>query len=745
MNANSRQIPLIWSVGNHTTRDSSPLQNVPATVPGAVQLDWARAKNWPEHWKADHFLKYHWMEDFFWTYSARLEIPAIEPGETVHFVCGGIDYRFQIWLNDHLLLEQEGMFTPVRINLDSTAKPGDEIRITIWPPPKQPSSQPDRWQANQTCKPPVSYGWDWHPRLIPSGIWKDAYLEIRPAFHIRGVQVHSTFDSEMVEARLEVQTELSIPGRGQLRITLLDPDGAELFTNSLGFDESALGDNQLSWSKSVAFPRLWWPNGHGDQPLYTLRVRLIGQAGEEMDTFERRIGLRRIRLVMHEGAWELPSTGGLPASRRNPPITLEVNGRKIFAKGTNWVPPDIFPGNITAELYFSLLRTARNAHFNLIRCWGGGIVNKPEFYDICDQLGLMVWTEFPLACLSYETEPGSNYLRVLDQESRSIIRQIRGHACHALWCGGNELFNSWSMMTDQSPALRLLNRNCFDLDPSTPFLPTSPLMGMAHGDYRFRNTEGEEVFQIYFRQAGLKTAYAEFGVPGASPVEYLKTFIPETELFPPAPKTSWEWHHAFAAWAADAQSWLMVDTLEHYFGKAPSLETLVEQSTLLQCQGYKCIYEEARRQKPVVSMALNWCYNEPWPSAANNSLINWPDKPKTAYFAVAASCRPVIASARVPQFSWKPGEVFSAELWILNDSPEPVPPGRFEAELDFGSRVISLGNWDHPGTLPNVNLQGPRAEVPLPPDLPARFKLRVRLVDHPGWDSEYVFLRAISP
>ncbi|MDX6765524.1 MAG: hypothetical protein SFU85_01915 [Candidatus Methylacidiphilales bacterium] len=742
MNDTLRRIPLSWVVGNHTSLESTPLQTVPATVPGSVQLDWGRSKNWPEYWREDHFLKYAGLENFFWTYSARLELPTARPDHHLFFVCGGIDYRFQIWLNDQILLEQEGMFTPVRLDLTEQARTGDELLIVLFPPPKAHDRSRDRTQADGSCKPPVSYGWDFHPRLIPSGIWKDAYLEYRPAFHIHQVNIRTTFDSGMVEAKLEVRTEMSLPGRGQLRITLLDPDNAPLFTNSLGFDESATGEKKLSWSKSVAFPRLWWPNGHGEQPLYKLRVQLIGQAGEELDAIEQRIGFRRIRLVMHDGAWTLPATGGTPVSRRNPPITLEVNGRKIFAKGSNWVPPEIFPGTVTRETYLPLLRMARNAHFNLVRCWGGGAVNKPEFYDICDELGLLVWTEFPLACLSYETEPDSYYLRVLDRESRSIIRQIRGHACHAIWCGGNELFNSWSQMTDQSHALRLLNRNCYELDPETPFLPTSPLMGMVHGDYRFRTLEGEEVFQIFARESGKRTAYVEFGCPGASPSDYLRTFIPEKDLFPPSTGTSWEWHHAFRAWAGDPESWLMLSTVEHYFGPSKSLEELVERSQMLQCQGLKCLYEEARRQKPVASMALGWCLNEPWPTAANNSLINWPDKPKPAYFAVVSSCRPVIASARVPKFSWRPGELFSAELWILNDSPDLVPPGRFEAELDYGSRIASLGNWDHPGSLPNVNIKGPRAEVKLPEDLPSEFKIRVRQVEKPAWDSEYTFVRA---
>jgi len=731
-------------LGHHSRPEALPLEWIPARVPGAVQLDYARAHNLPDYWVGSNFTQFAWMEETCWTYQTRLELPALGPADRLYFVCGGVDYQFQVRLNGSTLLEQEGMFTPVEIDLTGRAKSGDILTVTISPPPRLPGARPGRWEADRSCKPPVSYGWDWHPRLIPSGIWREAFLEIRPDFHIRSLDLQTHFDPDMVEAVLEVAIQLSTPGRGQLEITLCDPDGTALFTQPIGFEESAFEDARFRWSKSIPFPRLWWPNGHGAQPLYTLRVRLLGQRGEEMDTTQRRFGFRRIRLVMHEGAWELPDTGGLPASRRNPPITLEVNNRPIFAKGTNWVPPQIFPGLFNREVFLPLLRMARNAHFNLLRCWGGGPVNPSEFYDLCDELGLLVWTEFPLACLPYDAPWGSSYLRVLDQESKSIIRHVRGRACHALWCGGNELFNSWSRMTDQSPALRLLHRNCTGLDPETPFLPTSPVMGMGHGDYRFRNEKGEEVFQIYVRETGKKTAFTEFGVPGPAPAASLPAFIPPSELFPPRPGTAWETHHAYQAWDADPESWLMPSTLEHYFGPAASLDELAAQGDLLQSQGYKCIYEEARRQKPVCAMALNWCYNESWPCAANNSLIHWPDKPKPAYFAVAASCRPVIASARIPRFTWSPGQSFSVQLWILNDSYDALPSGRFEAELDYGGRTTSLGNWDYEATAPNTNLQGPTAEVRLPDSLPERFKLRVRVIDHPEWDSEYVLLRARS-
>lgn len=160
-----------------------------------------------------------------------------------------------------------------------------------------------------------------------------------------------------------------------------------------------------------------------------------------------------------------------PKSRSNPPITLEINGRRIFCKGTNWVNPDIFPGRLTAETYRKLLELAREANMNMLRVWGGGIVNKESFFELCDEMGLMVWQEFSLACNLYPDTP--EYLKVLDQESRSINMRLRKHPSVVLWSGGNELFNSWSGMTDQSLPLRMLNANCYEFNPEIPFLMTS--------------------------------------------------------------------------------------------------------------------------------------------------------------------------------------------------------------------------------------------------------------------------------
>lgn len=727
-NPATRRISLQWEVGHAATAAAAPGRWVAAVVPGAVQLDWARAEGWPEYWKGDNCKAYQWMEDVWWTY--RTSIPSgipVAADQRLVFACGGVDYHFTVVLNGVLLHEQEGMFAPFELDLTDRARAGGLLEVRLRPAPKAPAAADDRRQARLCAKPAVAYGWDWHPRLIPLGIWEDAVLEIRPASRLLDGEMRYTLDPEVRRAAVEIAVEATAAAEGNAwRWRLHSPQGQLV----------AEGGGRLAGARATASAtmdglELWWPHDHGAQPLYLASFELLDSAGRVLDCRTQQVGFRRVRLVMHEGAWEEPAD--LPRSRSHPPITLEINGRAIFARGANWVPPEIFPGVITAGTYRPLLALARGAHFNLLRSWGGGIVNKESFFDQCDELGLLVWQEFPLACNNYEDDPG--YLRVLDAESRAIIRRVRRHACLAIWSGGNELFNSWSGMTDQHLALRLLNRNCYDLDPTTPFIPTSPLDGMGHGDYRFRNDEGLEVHQVFANSR--KTAYPEFGCPGPSPAEYLRRFIPAGELWPPRPGTAWETHHGFMAWVPPSESsWLFPEIIEHYFGPSASLEQLVAGGSWLQCEGYKVNYEEARRQKPKCSMALNWCYNEPWPSAANNNIVNWPAEPKPAYHAVAAACRPVMASARIPKFTWSPGEEFTAEVWLLNDSPAEVPAGRISVEVACGDRVIHVLDWQHSAAAAGRNVRGPGILCVLPAGSD-RFTLRLRSEGAPERDSEY--------
>ncbi len=723
------QIQLTWQLGFRRNLAESPRDWFPAKVPGAVQLDYAAAHNWPPYWYGNNFKDYAWMEEKFWTYKTTFEAPTLQPDQRLFFVSRGIDYECVISLNGQELYYQEGMFKPIELDVTEFLQETNELTVTVFPVPKSQHERIDKSQANQSVKPAVSYGWDWHPRLVPLGVWDETFLEIRHASFFTDVFFDYSLSDDLTAAHIILSVKGEKLNGQTFRWRLHSPDG-QIVSSTKG-----IASDDFRLTKEVNNIALWWPHDHGQPALYTSRLELL-QQNQLIDVSEQKIGFRKIHLVMNDGAWDEPR--GFPKTRSLPPIQLEINGRRIFAKGTNWVPPEIFPGIVTKERYKELLDLAVEANFNILRIWGGGIVNKKSFYDICDEKGLLVWQDFPLACNNYEATP--RYLTTLESEATAIIKRLRHHPCLALWCGGNELYNNWSGMTDQSHALRLLNSLCLQLDPKTPFIATTPLMGMGHGHYVFYDNESDEdVFQLMGRSRN--TAYTEFGMPGPSNVEVLTSFIPEEELWPPTPGGVWESHHAFNAWLGD--TWLMRHVIEKYFGPCDCLEQLVEYGHILQSEGYKAIYEEARRQKPYCSMALNWCYNEPWPTAANNSLLNWPAIKKPAFEAVKQACRPVMASARFAKFLWSPDEILNCELWILNDSFEPIPSGTLTAHLEAEVK-IEIGSWQHPAVPANANLKGPALSADLSIFKNRLIRLILTSTNSQTEPSDYIILTTVT-
>lgn len=718
------QIRLEWQLGWTSTPDDLPLEWVPARVPGAVQIDYARAMGWGDHTYADNWKDYEPLEDLYYTYRVRFDSPPARTGQRVMFRSAGIDYQCEIFLNGVSLWRQEGMFTPVVLDLTEWLKAENELHVQVWSAPKSVPSPCTRVQANNSAKPAVSYGWDWHPRLIPLGIWDET-----------SVTVESVGTVECFENRARLNEALDI-GFVDVRFDGLELKGASYCWRLLDSAGKCVAElqgkadtDEVERQTTLTNPSLWWPHDQGAPYLYT--AELTVWHGLAAPTVRRqRIGFRRVRLVMNDGAWSEPAS--FPKSRSVAPAQFEINGRRLFAKGSNWVPPEIFPGIITRERYAELLELARAANFNILRVWGGGIVNKESFYELCDEKGLLVWQEFPLACNRYPDTP--EYLSILEQEARSIIGRLALHPSVVLWCGGNELFNSWSGMDDQALPLRLLNALTYRHAPAIPFIATSPLEGMAHGHYVFRDPQTrEDVFQLMARSRN--TAYAEFGIPSPSPIEVLRRIIPQKDLWPPREGTAWESHHAFKAWQFD--TWLCPSTIAHYFGEPQNLETLVSNGQVLQSEGYKAVFEEARRQKPYCAMALNWCFNEPWPSAANNSLVVWPLELKPAYYAVQRSCRPVLASAQFQKFGWSDGEVLTIAIWMLSDLPDIVEAGCMSVYVGVLGERRHLADWNYPALAANTNQAGPVVRFTLPSFTTDRFHVWLDVKGHPEYSSDY--------
>ena len=661
-------------------REDGPSLWFEAQVPGNVQYDYGLMMDWGDINFGDNVEKFRVTEGYTWEYRTMLQYDAKAQEQAV-FVAEGVDYRFDILLDGQIVCQHEGMFSRVEIPLDG--QPGSELIVRIHPHPKRESAEfEDRQQADQCVKPPVCYAWDWHPRMLVSGIWQDAYVETRTADYITRCEPFYTLNDDLSHADVRFETDCDAP----VTIELFDPEGMSLGMGS---------------RFSIPNPRLWWCNGQGEQALYSYVART---ANHEV---RGHFGIRRVRLIMNEGGWIEPVA--FPKGRSVAPIQLELNGRPVFAKGSNWVNPDIYNGHVDEKRYEALLTLARDAHMNILRCWGGSGIYKTSFYDLCDRLGIMVWAEFPLSCNNYEGTP--HYLEVLEQEGRAILHTLRSHPSVVLYCGGNELFNNWSLMTDQSLALRLLNKLCYDLDRDRPFIMTSPIFGMGHGGYTFYDSEaGCDVYMRF--QRSHCTAYTEFGVPGVTDLENLKKIIPQDELFPIHNKGAWRLHHAFGGWGEEG--WLCMDVLTRYAQEPlDTIEKVIAQSEWLQCEGYKAVFEEARKQAPYCSMAINWCYCEPWITAAGNSLVTYPAQAKTCYHAVAQALRPVLASARVPKFDWKAGERFTAEIWLLNDSPASAEES-IRVSILLGGKEYPLLVWESGVVSANQNLQGPTMNWVLP-------------------------------
>ncbi len=707
---------LTWKLGHSAGLDEAPSEMLDISpymsnmlVPGEAQLIWCKAGKLPDYNYGANVLEYKWCEDAYWHYETEIEVAEHEGFiPTVRFEY--LDYRYTIRANGKILADDEGMFTPVTLSLAEFAGQTVKLEVIIHPCPKVPGIGDSRSQARESVKPPVSYGWDWHPRLVTAGISGKAEFYYQPL-----AKLDSSFKYELTPAldSVDVTVDAFVSGfdgsAGRIRASIYDANDEEVAWTTA---EQNSPDCGVQLKLTLANPKLWWPARQGEQYRYLVRVTLTDNSGKIIRVNDTLTGFRRVKLVMNEGTWNVPG----PASQAENPFTLEINGRRIFGKGSNFVSPDIFYSNITREHYKNLITLALDANMNIFRMWGGSPVNKPEFFELCDKLGMMVWQEFPLACNLYPDK--QHYLDKLETEATTIVRSLRVHPSVVMWCGGNELFNGWSGMTMQSLPLRLLDKVCYTEDPWTPFIMTSPVFGVAHGPYVniVNDNTGKEALELF--RENPHTAFTEFGCPGPAPYEYIKQYMDEKDidsLFDLQPSeggetvagfrdqvkgsnSPWVIHHAVLAhWPHD--TWFRLKEIEQYFRKVTSVEEACELGAIIQGIGYKAMFEHARRCWPHTSMAINWCWNEPWPCFANNTLVAYPEVLHPAYFDVKEALRDRMLSLEFEKLRRDAGEEITVPVWAFNDLPEELAGGDYTVTLVLDddcetTRELAKGSFD---------------------------------------------------
>jgi|Deesub1362B_J571_1020462.scaffolds.fasta_scaffold00001_593 beta-mannosidase len=605
----------------------------PARVPGCVHLDLQRQGLIPDPFYRDNELKVQWVEEKDWEYRREFHLASLpSPENKVELVFEGLDTLATIFLNGTRVGQTANMFRLYRFDVTSLLRKGpNSLRIVFTSPVKREQELAARknyrlpGNAPHIRKAPYHFGWDWGPRLVTSGIWRPVYLESWRAGRLESFNYHlKSFTSKKARLEIEVEVRGQQSFQGRLEVTL---SGETVIKKEIPVAIHA-GLNCLSLPLEVSEPRLWWPNGLGEPYLYRLELALY--KGEKcLHRLDRRIGLRTLRVVRQPDQWGRS-------------FYFEVNGRPLFAKGGNWIPADSFPPRVTPQKYRRLLTACTAANMNMIRVWGGGIYEADVFYDLCDELGLLVWQDFMFACALY---PGDDeFLANVRQEVEDQVRRLRYHPCLALWCGNNECEEGWfhwgwqknlpaSVWDDYEKLFHELIPGVIEqLDPGRTYWPSSPHSeevgqprAAASGDMHYWGIwHGREPFTNY--QKLTHRFFSEFGFQSFPCWSTIKSFARPEDWNIASPVMEQHQKHPIG-------NKLIVSYLLDHFRLPSKFNDLVWLSQVLQAEGMKMAVEHFRSQRPRTMGALYWQLNDCWPVVSWSGLDYYGRWKALHYFA----------------------------------------------------------------------------------------------------------------
>lgn len=639
-------------------------RRIPAVVPGHVQSALLRSARLPSPYVGLNSLDWEWTAERDWVYEKSFTVPPEQRAPRFRLRFEGIDDSAHVFLNGEPVGDHEGEFVPAEWDVSRLVRREGENRLLVvverapdvqgqigW------TSRERRWKGR------FAYGWDWCTRLPPVGLWDSVSLIPAGSAWFRSVSLHTSLYPDRGEAALSVVCEFAAPEQTRaLVVTEITQAGLPVATIE---DPVTIfrSDTSLVQSTTIKHVQLWWPNGAGRASLYDGRVSLVGPDRTLLDQRALQFGVREIEAVPCEGA--PPDTL---------PYSLSVNGRRIWLKGWNWVPLDHLYGDLPEERYDRFVRLARAAHVNLLRVWGGGLLEKEAFYRLCDRYGIMVWQEFPLSSSGLDNDPPSEpeYLAYIRRQAQAMLPRRANHPSLVLWCGGNELTGAdLQPLGSEHPALAELRAAVETETPDCLWLPTSPTgpvfaadpahKGSLHDVHGPWHWLGLREHPRFYNEIN-PLLHSEFGCEGAANPDTLRSIFGGE---PPRPdRSDPTWMHHGGNW------WLRPEALEAAFGRIEELEAWVRASQLLQAIGLQYAIEANRRRKWRCAGTLPWQFNEAWPNAVCTNAVDYYGRPKPAYYAVKKAYRPFHVSCAVPTFDWGEEAHFRADVWLHNSGEE---------------------------------------------------------------------------
>jgi len=693
--------------------DSATLQHVadwsPAEVPGCIQTDLLRNKIIPEPFYRDNEKKLQWIGLEDWQYQTSFDVSAaMLERKHIELLFRGLDTYATVYLNGQGVLRAENMFRIWRIDAKQYLKQGSNILQVVFRSPinevlKQIQGMPYHLPSISvhdadvekgigtdpyTRKAPYQYGWDWGPRFVTMGVWRPVSLESWDDAVIRDLHIAQndvTVDVADIAANLEIEADANTSAKITINYTAPETKSAKKIDRSVTL---VRGLNQVTVPIEIEKPARWFPAGYGPQSLYEFSATLEMKKGA-VDQAKARTGLRSLQLRRDADHWGRS-------------MEFVINGIPIFGKGADVIPFDSFPSRVTAATYRDILQSARDANMNMIREWGGGIYEGDEFYNICDELGLIIWQDF---MFGGDMHPGNaEFLDNVRHEAIDQVKRLRNHPSIVIWCGNNEVETGWWHWGDRQQFkaeigqkaaekvwqdyMVLFNRVLPDVvvqyGQPVPYWPSSPSANFEDepdtqriGDMHY--------WQVWHALAPIENYkqqtprfMTEFGFQSFPEMNTIKSF-----------STPEDWDISSAVMLSHQKNkggnGRIYDYLLRYFGQPKDFASFLYASQVMQAEAIKMGAEHFRRSRPRTMGSLYWQLNDCWPVASWSS-IDYSGRWKALQYYARRFYNDLLVS---------PNEENSAlQIYVVSDKQQPQPAQLRVRLMDLTGKVLEEKSAD---------------------------------------------------
>lgn len=542
-------------------------------------------------------------------------------------VCAGIDTIASIRINGRLAAETRDMHRAYRFPVKEYLRAGENRIEVLFHSPlefvRKEDEENDIFYASTGCihgnaalrKAHYMFGWDWGPQLPDMGIFRDIAIEYLNGANIQDVHIRQEHEEKgRIGLKFEVKiNQLSSHGEsGQSWFTeteIADPESRII-------SQKVRSAGERRFEEVIPEPRLWWPNGLGEHPLYKVNLRLLDEAGTCHDSYQCRIGLRTVTVSRDENEF-------------GNEFAITVNGIKIFAMGANYIPEDNLLTRVTRERTGRLIEDCAAANFNCLRVWGGGYYPDGYFYDKCDEEGILIWQDLMFGCNVYALN--DSFEEDIVEETKDNVRRLRHHACLALWCGNNEMewgwADEWARLKGHHPRYKadytkifeyILPRVLKDCDDTTFYWPSSPSSGGAFDNPNAINRGDQHYWEVWhsgkpFTEYGDFSFCSEYGFQSFPHSKTIASFTLDQDrnIF----SRVMESHQK-----NPAANGKILNYIADYFLYPKDMDSLAYISQILQLKAIAYGVEHWRRKRGQCMGSLYWQLNDCWPVASWASI-----------------------------------------------------------------------------------------------------------------------------